>query len=208
MSIFRGEWKSLIFFYNDCNRMFSIMRSWPVVDIKSFQCPNCGANLEYEKGDDHILECEFCDSTVIVPSLKEDGGRIEQDTPMEKMQELAQMVADNQKVDAVNLYQEIFGVNPGKASAAVNKMFKGESVQIISGEALGGIGMPELNKLAEIGKMIGTGRKIEAIKLYREAYGVGLREAKETVEKMMRGGRAGDDFFKLFTNIYPSFSSN
>lgn len=154
-----------------------------MADVKAFQCPNCGANLEYEKGEDHVLDCQFCDSAVIVPALKDFDD--EQDTPMEKMQELAEMVEKKQKVDAINLYQDIFGVGPGKAAEAVDKMFRGEGVQIVSGDSL--VGKQDLDKLAEVGIMIAQGRKIDAIKLYRQMYGVGLKEAKDAVEKMMRG---------------------
>ncbi|MBN1146747.1 MAG: ribosomal protein L7/L12 [Anaerolineales bacterium] len=35
-----------------------------------------------------------------------------------------------------------------------------------------------------VGKLLARGRKIEAIKLYRELTGAGLKEAKEAVERM------------------------
>ncbi len=37
---------------------------------------------------------------------------------------------------------------------------------------------------AQIQQLAAAGRKIEAIKLYREAHGVGLKEAKEAVEAL------------------------
>jgi len=39
----------------------------------------------------------------------------------------------------------------------------------------------------EIGELVRQGRKIEAIKLYREQTGAGLKEAKDRVEEMERG---------------------
>lgn len=42
-------------------------------------------------------------------------------------------------------------------------------------------------KLAEIQKLIQSGKKIHAIKLFRETFGVGLKEAKDAVEAMERG---------------------
>lgn len=42
-------------------------------------------------------------------------------------------------------------------------------------------------KIAEIDQLIHDGRKIEAIKLFRETFGVGLAEAKDAVERMERG---------------------
>lgn len=44
---------------------------------------------------------------------------------------------------------------------------------------------------AEIGALLEKGRKIEAIKRYREATGVGLAEAKKAVEAMAAPGPDG-----------------
>ncbi|MGI5456386.1 ribosomal protein L7/L12 [Streptomyces sp. CA-249302] len=37
---------------------------------------------------------------------------------------------------------------------------------------------------AEVAELVRDGKKIEAIKVYREATGVGLKEAKDAVEKL------------------------
>jgi ribosomal protein L7/L12 len=42
--------------------------------------------------------------------------------------------------------------------------------------------------MARLAVELGAGRKIEAIKLYRERTGVGLKEAKDAVEALERGG--------------------
>jgi LSD1 subclass zinc finger protein len=44
-----------------------------------------------------------------------------------------------------------------------------------------------LDKLVEINDKLHNGRKIEAIKIFRETFGVGLKEAKEAVEQLERG---------------------
>ncbi|MBC7912081.1 MAG: hypothetical protein H7Y30_16355 [Pyrinomonadaceae bacterium] len=45
----------------------------------------------------------------------------------------------------------------------------------------------QLGNLAEIGRLIRDGNKIEAIKVYRETFGTGLKEAKEAIERLMAG---------------------
>lgn len=45
----------------------------------------------------------------------------------------------------------------------------------------------QFGKLAEIGQLIRNGHKIEAIKIYRELFGTGLKEAKEAVERLASG---------------------
>lgn len=42
-------------------------------------------------------------------------------------------------------------------------------------------------KIAEINQLVHEGKKLEAIKLFRETFGVGLAEAKDAVERMERG---------------------
>ena len=44
---------------------------------------------------------------------------------------------------------------------------------------------PGLEGDAAIAAYVQRGRKIEAIKLYREYYGVGLKEAKQAVDRMV-----------------------
>lgn len=41
--------------------------------------------------------------------------------------------------------------------------------------------------MSDVRDALASGQKIEAIKLYREATGCGLREAKEAVERMEQG---------------------
>jgi sugar lactone lactonase YvrE len=54
----------------------------------------------------------------------------------------------------------------------------------------GGAFAPVINqalKIAEVAQLARSGNKIAAIKLYRETFGGGLKEAKESVEKIERG---------------------
>jgi LSD1 subclass zinc finger protein len=44
-----------------------------------------------------------------------------------------------------------------------------------------------LDKLVQINEQLQRGRKIEAIKIYRETFGGGLKEAKDAVERLERG---------------------
>jgi ribosomal protein L7/L12 len=44
---------------------------------------------------------------------------------------------------------------------------------------------------ADVRRLIGVDRKIEAIKLYRQLHGVGLKNAKEAVERIAAGRSPG-----------------
>jgi hypothetical protein len=50
---------------------------------------------------------------------------------------------------------------------------------------------PYQNVPSEVADAIRSGKKIEAIKRYREATGVGLKEAKDFVEEVARRGGIG-----------------
>ena len=45
----------------------------------------------------------------------------------------------------------------------------------------------QAKELGEVAKLVRQGQNIEAIKLYREIFGVGLKEAKDAVENMEAG---------------------
>lgn len=47
--------------------------------------------------------------------------------------------------------------------------------------------LPDLARLAEVKRLAAAGQKIEAIKLLRDLTGLGLKEAKDTVEAIQRG---------------------
>lgn len=62
--------------------------------------------------------------------------------------------------------------------------------ELRSGPAFNPVSTPlpsQLANLAEIGRLIRAGNKIAAIKLYRETFGTGLKEAKDAVENLAAG---------------------
>ena len=91
------------------------------------------------------------------------------------------LAQSGRKLAAVKAYRKMHGVGLQQAKDAVEEMLKkgyhstnhvDDSMNISSYE-----------KILRIAK---SGHKIEAIKTYRELYGVGLKEAKEAVETMLR----------------------
>jgi hypothetical protein len=79
-------------------------------------------------------------------------------------------------------------------SATVRCTYCGNT--IIVPEALGDTGgsggslIDQALKLAEVARLAKAGKKIPAIKLYREVFHVGLKEAKDAVEQIEHGGMA------------------
>lgn len=98
---------------------------------QSFNCPNCHASLKYDDRQRPLtVECEYCNSTVIVP-------------------------------DALR----------GSQSAPAATLGEMEQAQVI----------------ADVTRLVQQGKKIEAIKRFREAYATGLKEAKDVVDALEGG---------------------
>jgi DNA-binding beta-propeller fold protein YncE len=55
-------------------------------------------------------------------------------------------------------------------------------------------------KIAEVQRLIHAGKKIEAIEVFREAFGTGLKEAKEAVEAIERGESVDISGFRVQTS--------
>ncbi|MDI1243010.1 MAG: hypothetical protein PSX80_13930 [bacterium] len=58
-------------------------------------------------------------------------------------------------------------------------------------------------KIAEVQRLIHAGNKIEAIKVFRESFGTGLKEAKDAVEAIERGESVDISGFRVQSSITP-----
>ena len=84
------------------------------------------------------------------------------------------LVAQGDYLDAARLLQSRRGVTLDEAAAEIDRL-RGDITPLDPGSAAEPI-------TPEIAAAIRSGRKIEAIKLYRQAHGVGLKEAKDAVD--------------------------
>jgi DNA-directed RNA polymerase subunit RPC12/RpoP len=112
---------------------------------QAFNCPNCGAPLDYQ-GSDPIIRCPYCNSSVIVPenlrarpafSSKSDnftlsgigdmGNLISQARRIKEVKDLAEA---GEMERAVALYREITGQDEFSARQAVGKLSTGQPVTL------------------------------------------------------------------------------
>ncbi len=170
--------------------------------IQVFQCPSCGASLSYEGGPDPNVTCQYCGSDVIVPEELR-----AQATPpsapfapvpglsglsLDKLAELKRLAHSGQKIQAIKLYREMFDVGLKEAKDAVEKLEAGQpvvmtSVSVSPPSVASAASVDQATRLAEVVQLLRAGQKIEAIKLYRQIFDVGLKEAKDAVEAMEAG---------------------
>jgi ribosomal protein L7/L12 len=88
--------------------------------------------------------------------------------------ELRQLLAVGRPIEAIKRYRQATGVGLAEAKAAVESLIEGDSLR------------PEVPIEADLERAVvaqlEVGRKIAAIRFYREATGARLKEAKEAVE--------------------------
>lgn len=88
---------------------------------------------------------------------------------------LRSLLADGRKLEAIKLYREHTGAGLAEAKNAVESLERGESLpqRPPSGDS---------SLEWDVVSLLEQGRKIEAVKVYRERTGVGLKQAKDAVD--------------------------
>ena len=104
-------------------------------------------------------------------------------------EQIKEFIDQRRMIDAIKLYREATGVGLKEAKDAVTEMWHGKSVQSppidpdLQGDAL----LEE-----QIKRLLAKRQKIQAVKLYRETYNCGLKEAKDAVDAIEIGMRTGN----------------
>jgi ribosomal protein L7/L12 len=117
---------------------------------------------------------------------------MQQPDPLDRSDEVKRKVLAGDKIGAIKLYRELTGVGLAEAKSAVEQMqtqLRGfASAEIAFPTKLTSPATPQSN--AAINEAIFAGKKIAAIKLYREWTQSGLAEAKRAVEEIEEQLRA------------------
>lgn len=163
----------------------------------------CAAPLEYD-GTAVTVRCTYCTNTVIVP----DEWRQPEPAPVPyhaagggnildklgqafRLTEVVALVKGGNKIEAIKVYREITGSSLLDAKNAVERLERGEPLTIqqtsVSGTASVIDGDQRSAAVGEVKRLLREGNKIAAIKVFREAFGVGLKEAKDAVEDIETG---------------------
>jgi arabinogalactan endo-1,4-beta-galactosidase/ribosomal protein L7/L12 len=90
--------------------------------------------------------------------------------------ELQALVVAGRKIEAIKRYRELTGVGLKEAKDTVEALMRGASLPTREQDSVG--------FEANIISLLEQGKKIAAIKLYRERTGVGLKEAKDFIEAL------------------------
>jgi ribosomal protein L7/L12 len=160
--------------------------------INDMACPNCGAPVNFAGGS--RAACSFCRSQLYLGS---DGVKAEsvlndllENPPVARgsdVDHIRQLVQDGKKIDAIKFVREQTGLGLKEAKDAVEAIERGESPDlplrtVAVPHGVSGVDLDAINEL------LWQNKKIEAIKLYREQTGVGLKEAKDAIEAIEATG--------------------
>jgi ribosomal protein L7/L12 len=98
----------------------------------------------------------------------------------DQVQKIHQLLHNQQKLQAIQVYRQATGSSLAEAKEAVEDMAQNEFAKPPAG--VRSHDNPVLED--KIRSLLAKRRKIDAIKIYREEYGVGLQEAKDAVERI------------------------
>lgn len=102
-----------------------------MTQAQAFKCPSCNASLEYD-GRSETIRCEFCGSTIIVPESMRAGfsqsGYMASQSPDQaaSIHTILELVRQGDKIQAIKLYMETFGVGLKEAKDVVDHLALGQ----------------------------------------------------------------------------------
>ncbi len=97
------------------------------------------------------------------------------DIPEDRRNELAELLKQGQKIEAIKIYRELTGLGLKESK---------EDMEELEAAAKGNYDIPNSDWKGQIEELLFQGRKIQAIKLYRKSTGHDLKQSKESVEAM------------------------
>jgi len=168
--------------------------------MQSLNCPNCSAPLDIPEGCGSIINCPTCytllvhteDSLVKHPnpagvarSLRENQPRT-QDEIDHKVEFIKEMALAGNKIVAVNALRDVFKIDKNKAQELVDAMARDELVDtsLLPPVSQAVKTYPALDPilLQKLLELVRKGEKIEAIKLFRQETGAGLKNARDVID--------------------------
>lgn len=106
------------------------------------------------------------------------------DLPPQTLTEIEGLLRQGQKISAIKVFRDATGVGLAEAKAAVERMELG--LPAGAGPAADAAAKLTPQMVSELEHLIVEGRKIEAIKVYRETTGCSLAESKAAMDDLER----------------------
>ena len=158
-------------------------------------CPNCSAPLDVKDKNETTIRCLYCNTLVIVPEefSRKTSGIIQEATRTQadiskRLAFIKEMALAGNRITAIKAMRETFEISILQANNMVESMSRGEEVdfsQLKSSPAIMREPMMlNADTVQHIVELVVSGDKVGAIKLFSQATGAGLKEAKDTIDGM------------------------
>ena len=105
---------------------------------------------------------------------------------IEQERQIRELIAQGQKIAAIKRFREMTGTSLKDAKDAVEAI---ETGAVVNFPAATQTNEPDAMLESHIKRLLVERKKIEAVKVYREAYNCGLKEAKDAVDRIQAGMR-------------------
>lgn len=148
------------------------------------RCPTCSAPLDLPPAHADTLRCTYCGAGVL---LTERSGQVQAAASHPQhtraIAEVLKHLHAGDKIGAIRVYREHFGLGLTEAKDAVDRLEASRGAEMLTRHMEDAASQSRQGEAmtAVLGKLR-AGNKIAAIKVYREQFGVGLKEAKDAVE--------------------------
>lgn len=106
--------------------------------------------------------------------------------PPDRYDEVRELLAGGQKIGAIKVYREATGVGLAEAKHAVEAIERAGDLAPLKPTDR----TPQPPPHDRVRELLAAGKKIDAIKVYREVVGSSLKDAKDAVESIEREGAA------------------
>lgn len=106
-----------------------------MTEMQALKCPSCNASMQYD-GRSETIRCEFCGTTIIVPENMRAGssqaGFMGGESPekAQSIHQILELVHHGQKIEAIKLYRETFGVSLKEAKDVVDQLGTGQPTAV------------------------------------------------------------------------------
>jgi len=98
----------------------------------------------------------------------------------DQVQKIHQLLHEQQLIHAIKFYREVTGSSLAEAKEAIEEMARNEATK--PPDDVRDMDNPIL--ISRIKSLLSRNRKVDAVKIYREEYGIGLKEAKNAVDRI------------------------
>ncbi|REJ73550.1 MAG: hypothetical protein DWQ36_07110 [Acidobacteria bacterium] len=132
--------------------------------------------------------------------------------PQEIPQSARDAAREGRKIEAIKIVRRELGVDLAQAKEAVDSFLAATSHELDAGTGRSRLGQVDTRMPQAALDALQRGEKIEAIKIARQHFGIGLKEAKEAVERLGSsprpegptpdGGRRRDDTVRSGCGAY------